>query len=211
MTSKLHLFLRFLSDHLLTLLSFSCMNSSLFSPPPPGKAKWWIQTAWHSLTPSPSKNSGMLSGAWVFSIHFVAENSGGSVTPWKRYLPQSYGHVLIQVLPSGTGRFSARKNKMLLGGGQPWSQAWEGWGEAMVEDISQPVFYLAHLTFFYTLYLLLLSKKEILSIYYIPATPVQFSSSVVSNSLWPHELQLTRPPCPSPTPGVHSNSCPSSQ
>lgn len=69
-----------LSDHLLTLLSFSCLNSSLFSPPPPVKAKWWIQTAWHSLTPAPSKNSGMLSGAWVFSIHFVAENSGGSVT-----------------------------------------------------------------------------------------------------------------------------------
>ena len=40
---------------------------------------------------------------------------------------------------------------------------------------------------------------------------VQFSHSVVSNSLQPHELQHTRPPCPSPTPGVHSNSCPSSQ
>ena len=37
---------------------------------------------------------------------------------------------------------------------------------------------------------------------------VQFSRSVVSDSLWPHELQHTRPPCPSPTPGVHSNSCP---
>ena len=40
---------------------------------------------------------------------------------------------------------------------------------------------------------------------------VQFSHSVVSNSLRPHELQHARPPCPSPTPGVHSNSCPSSQ
>ena len=40
---------------------------------------------------------------------------------------------------------------------------------------------------------------------------VQFSRSVMSNSLWPHELQHARPPCPSPTPGVHSNSCPSSQ
>ena len=39
----------------------------------------------------------------------------------------------------------------------------------------------------------------------------QFSSSVVSNSLRPHELQHTRPPCPSPTPRVYSNSCPSSQ
>ena len=30
----------------------------------------------------------------------------------------------------------------------------------------------------------------------------------MSDSLWPHELQHSRPPCPSPTPGVHSNSCP---
>ena len=40
---------------------------------------------------------------------------------------------------------------------------------------------------------------------------VQFSHSVVSNSLWPHWLQHTRLPCPSPTPGACSNSCPSSQ
>ena len=40
---------------------------------------------------------------------------------------------------------------------------------------------------------------------------VQFSRSVVSDSLWPHESQHIRPPCPSPTPGVHSDSRPSSQ
>ena len=40
---------------------------------------------------------------------------------------------------------------------------------------------------------------------------VQFSRSVVSDSLWPHESQHARPPCPSPTPGVHSNSCPLSR
>ena len=40
---------------------------------------------------------------------------------------------------------------------------------------------------------------------------VQFSCSVVSNSLRPYELQHSRPPCPLPTPGVHSDSCPSSQ
>ena len=39
---------------------------------------------------------------------------------------------------------------------------------------------------------------------------VQFSRSVVSNSLWLHESQHARPPCPSPSPRVHSNSCPSS-
>ena len=40
---------------------------------------------------------------------------------------------------------------------------------------------------------------------------VQFSRSVVSDSLQPHELQHTRPPCPSPTPGVYSKSRPSSR
>ena len=46
-------------------------------------------------------------------------------------------------------------------------------------------------------------KKEICS--------VQFSRSVMSDSLWPHESQQVRPPCPSPTPGVHPNPRPSSR
>ena len=40
---------------------------------------------------------------------------------------------------------------------------------------------------------------------------VHFSHSVVSDSLWPHESQHARPPCPLPTPGDHPNSCTSSQ
>ena len=40
---------------------------------------------------------------------------------------------------------------------------------------------------------------------------VQFSHSVVSDSLRPHESQHARPHCPSPAPGVHSDLCPSSQ
>ena len=39
---------------------------------------------------------------------------------------------------------------------------------------------------------------------------IQFSHSVMSNSLWPHGLQHARPPCPSPTPEACSSSCPSS-
>ena len=46
---------------------------------------------------------------------------------------------------------------------------------------------------------------------YIKCISVQFSRSVVSDSLRPHESQHARPPCPSPTPGVQSDSCPSSQ
>ena len=47
-------------------------------------------------------------------------------------------------------------------------------------------------------------------VYFLSFTSIQFSRSVVSDSLWPHESQHARPPCPSPTPGVHSDSCPSS-
>ena len=43
------------------------------------------------------------------------------------------------------------------------------------------------------------------------SSSVQFSCSVMSDSLQPYESQHTRPPCPSSPPGVHSNSCPSSQ
>ena len=55
------------------------------------------------------------------------------------------------------------------------------------------------------------------SIYIVPLhlqrvfSSVQFSHSVVFDSLQPHELQHARPPCPSPTPRVHSNSCPLSR
>ena len=46
--------------------------------------------------------------------------------------------------------------------------------------------------------------------FYWSISSVQFSCAVVSDSLRPHELQHARPPCPSPTPGAHSNSCASS-
>ena len=46
---------------------------------------------------------------------------------------------------------------------------------------------------------------------YKSISSVQFSHSVMSDSLRPHESQHTRPPCPSPTPGVHSDSHPSSR
>ena len=53
--------------------------------------------------------------------------------------------------------------------------------------------------------------RKLRSWHLVPLSSVQFTSSVVSNSLQPHELQHTRPPCPSPAPGVHSNSRPSSR
>ena len=56
-----------------------------------------------------------------------------------------------------------------------------------------------------------LNIKKLRSWHLIPFSSVQFSCSVMSSSLRPHESQRARPPCPSPTPGVHPNSCPSSQ
>ena len=47
--------------------------------------------------------------------------------------------------------------------------------------------------------------------YFASHSPVQFSRSVRSDSLQPHESQHARSPCPSPTPGVHSNTCASSR
>jgi len=54
-------------------------------------------------------------------------------------------------------------------------------------------------------------KKIVVHIHSGIFSSVQFSCSVMSDSLRPHELLHTRPACPSPTPGVHSTSCPSSQ
>ena len=48
-------------------------------------------------------------------------------------------------------------------------------------------------------------------IQYIFIESVQFSCSIVSDSLWPHGLQHSRLPCPSPTPGAYPNSCPLSR
>ena len=56
------------------------------------------------------------------------------------------------------------------------------------------------------------SKFRMIQFYYIfQFSSVQFSRPVMSDSLRSHELQHARPPCPSPTPLVHSNSCPLSQ
>ena len=54
------------------------------------------------------------------------------------------------------------------------------------------------------------SQTRLSDFHFTLSGSVQFSHSVVSNSLRPNGLQHARPPCPSPTPGVHSNSCPSS-
>ena len=49
---------------------------------------------------------------------------------------------------------------------------------------------------------------QMVTVIWMQFSSVQFNRSVMSNSLQPHESQHARPPCPSPTHGVHSNSCP---
>ena len=68
-----------------------------------------------------------------------------------------------------------------------------------------------HACYFFFSHLLYWVGQKVSSGFSITFWPVQFSSSVVSISLQPHELQHARPPCPSPTPRVHSNSYPSNQ
>ena len=57
----------------------------------------------------------------------------------------------------------------------------------------------------------LLPCNKFFSTILLDSISVQFSYSVVFNSLWPHEPQPTRPPCPSLTPGVHPNPLPLSR
>ena len=56
-----------------------------------------------------------------------------------------------------------------------------------------------------------LNNVPLLSAFLLSFSSVQFSCSVMSDSLRPLESQHARPPCPSPTPGVHSDSCPLSR
>ena len=65
-------------------------------------------------------------------------------------------------------------------------------------------------TFIFNKHIAMIKIKELCKISY-RFSSVQFSHTVLSDSLWPHKPQHSRPPCPSPTPGVHPNPCPSSQ
>ena len=58
---------------------------------------------------------------------------------------------------------------------------------------------------------LILISINLFNAFCVDIQSVQFSHSVMSDSLWPHGLQHVRPPCPSPTPRVYSKSCPLSR
>ena len=91
-----------------------------------------------------------------------------------------------------------------MGGSKP--QSWRNWTSCA----SSPRFF-PSLTPFLHVYMQLtfISFPSFLSL--SGGVKIQFSLSVVSDSLWPHGPQDSRPHCPSLTPGVYSNSCPLSQ
>ena len=66
-------------------------------------------------------------------------------------------------------------------------------------------------SFWFSSKLISVLNFQFLELFLKNSSSVQFSRSVMSDSLQPHESQHARPPCPSPTPGVHSDSRPSSQ
>ena len=78
-------------------------------------------------------------------------------------------------------------------------------------ELSQESTYHASLNFLISLSALVFQPEDLHSHTSVSTSVSQFSRSVTSDSSWPHGLQHTRPLCPSPTPGVYSNSCPLSQ
>ena len=95
---------------------------------------------------------------------------------------------------------------MELGGGNEqnsWSAMWSGaWtANSYNHSISMQTFHFSLLVQYWINYMR----------FSIQSKSVQFSHSVVSDSLRPRGLQHARPPCPSPTPRVYSNSCPLSR
>ena len=101
-----------------------------------------------------------------------------------------------------------------------WSLLWVKLCGRFIEDIDNADFLCVReekkkdLGFYWIYKLSLLHNQSFWSVL-ILIKNIQFSSvqslSVVSDSLQPYESQHARPPCPSPTPGVYSNSCPSSR
>ena len=86
----------------------------------------------------------------------------------------------------------------------PFYLPWSGGTGAMIL-----IFWMLNLRQLFLSLLSLLSRASLVPLHFLSLEwSVQFSHTVTSDSLWPHELQHTRLSCPSPTPGALSNSCP---
>ena len=104
------------------------------------------------------------------------------------------------------------------GEAQRWEikQDWTGWEEDWKPDSGVLTFFTGWMEFpksfegkFKVMMCIGWSSQHLVHLEFVSRVSVQFSRSVMSDSLWPHVSQHARPPCPSPIPGVYSNSCPS--
>ena len=120
---------------------------------------------------------------------------GGSVV---KNLPANAGDEIF-ILGSGRSTGVDKGNPLQyfclenLLSSEPWQATVHGDAKSQTEWLSMPT-------------CIFISTSLILIFFYYLSA--QFSHLVMSNSLLPHGLQHARPPCPSPTPGVYSNSCP---
>ena len=125
-------------------------------------------------------------------------------------LPNS-GFVLWRTKPVLKRQVLVGKERLLYSGGwQPGDKA-DLYSKTKFKDSVQPWKFYIYIQLYLITYLLLTVFITLLRIFSSCTkqfSSVQFSFSVVSNSLQPHEPQHTRPPCSSPTPRVHPNPCP---
>ena len=123
----------------------------------------------------------MIGCSWVISP------PQGKVEKWLT-TPQNLTGAREEQLPKGRGNIPSKRGEKML-------------GRVKTIDV------------LYDLYALLRINLGVISWYRLPSqfSSAQFSRSVMSDSLRPHGLQHISLPCPSPTPGPYSNSCPSSQ
>ena len=133
-----------------------------------------------------------------YTSHQIPSSLPSSTFPWSPKLGPQLIRVYVQPCPTSHTNIVSRKEELKP---PPPLSSPHGVGMSGVSCLTLKL----------TLSSSLLSESQP-SVFSLEAfSSVQFSRSVVSDSLRPHESQHTRPPCPSPTPGVHSDSRPSSQ
>ena len=133
------------------------------------------------------------------------------------FLPRSKSFLISWTQSSSTVILEPKKIKPVTSSTFPPSISLEVKGlDAMILDFFlmlsfKPAFSLLFHPCQEALYFLFTFCHRVVSSAYLIFSSIQFSRSVMSDSLQPHESQHTRPPCPSPSPRVHSNSRPSSR
>ena len=135
----------------------------------------------------------------------IVDVSGGKSTIW--WYKEQYCIGTLNVRSENQGKLDvARMNVCILGIGE---LKWMGMGEFNSDD--HCIYYCGQQSLRRNGVALIVNKESKVKYLGTIQKCQQFSHSVMSDSLWPHGLQHARFPCPSPTLGACSNSCPSSR